>query len=120
MNKINNLFFFLIFIFLANCSFDDKTGIWSGGKDEKRRISELEKNQNEIIDIKKIYTSDTTFSKEINLSKKIILNQPKKNSSWKTSNLNLQKLALIVCLDQLIGILMYALCRFLQYPKMKY
>ena len=92
MNKINNLFFFLIFIFLANCSFDDKTGIWSGGKDEKRRISELEKNQNEIIDIKKIYTSDTTFSKEINLSKKIILNQPKKNSSWKTSNLNLQNL----------------------------
>ena len=79
-------------MFIANCYFDDKTGIWSGGKDEKRRISELEKNQNEIIDIKKIYTSDTTFSKEINLSKKIILNQPKKNSSWKTSNLNLQNL----------------------------
>ena len=38
MNKIAKLFFFLIFLLLTNCSFDDKSGIWSGGKDEKRRI----------------------------------------------------------------------------------
>ena len=43
MNKKKNLVFFLVLILLAHCSFDDKTGIWSGDKEEKRRITELEK-----------------------------------------------------------------------------
>jgi len=90
MNKICNLFFFLIFIFLFSCSFDDKTGIWSGGKKEKRRILELEKNQSQIIDVKKIYTSDIIFENELILDKKIILTKPKENYSWTTSNLNNQ------------------------------
>ena len=50
INK-KNLIFFLIFILLNNCSFDKKSGIWKGGEKEKRRISELEKKQKEIIDI---------------------------------------------------------------------
>jgi len=49
------LVFFLIFILLSNCSFDNKTGIWGGNEKEKRRISELEKKQKKIIEIKRVY-----------------------------------------------------------------
>ena len=38
--KILSLFF--IFIFLINCSFDNKSGIWSSEKNEKERVSEIE------------------------------------------------------------------------------
>ena len=58
MIKKKNLIYLLIFILLTNCSFDNKTGIWTGDKEEKRRISELEKKQKKIIDITKIYSSD--------------------------------------------------------------
>ena len=42
---IKYLIFFLIFILFAGCSFDNKSGIWSGGEKEKKRISELEEDQ---------------------------------------------------------------------------
>ena len=90
MIKKNFLFFLLIFAILSGCSFDDKTGIWSGSKKEKKRISQLEKEQSKIIDIKKIYSSDETYSKEIALLQNVILSEPKKNLSWKTSSLNNQ------------------------------
>ena len=77
MNKKKNLIFLLISILLFNCSFDDKTGIWSGQGDEKRRISDLEKQQKQIIDTEKIYLSENVYSKEIILEKKIILSKPK-------------------------------------------
>jgi len=48
MNKKKNLVFFLIIILLVNCSFDTKTGIWTGEKTEKKRIVELEKEQIDI------------------------------------------------------------------------
>ena len=38
MIKKKNLVFLLIFFLIINCSFDDKTGIWSGGKDEKKEF----------------------------------------------------------------------------------
>ena len=47
MNKNKNLIFFLLFILLVDCSFDDKTGIWTGSEDEKARIFQLEKRQNQ-------------------------------------------------------------------------
>jgi len=81
--------FALIYVFLSGCSFDDKTGIWSGEK-EKRKISQLEQEQKEIIDIYKVYSSEDIFSKEILLSRKIILSNPHKNSSWSMSGLNNQ------------------------------
>ena len=65
MNKIKNLIFFLLFILLVGCSFDDKTGIWTGNKKEEERISELEKEQRKIIDVTKIYSSDDNYSKQI-------------------------------------------------------
>jgi len=89
IKKINLFTFF--FFFLIGCSFDDKTGIWSGGIKEKKRISELEKKQNRLLDVEKtVYLSDEIYSKEILLTKKIILSKPKKNLSWKMSGLNNQ------------------------------
>ena len=77
-------------ILLVNCSFDNKTGIWSGDKDEKRRISELEKKQSRTISTDTIYSSENTYSEEKTLVKKISLSIPKKNLSWEMSGLNHQ------------------------------
>ena len=78
MNKKKNLIFFLILILLVNCSFDNKTGIWSGGEDEKRKIAELEEKQNQAIYTDKIYSSENVYSEEKALVKKISLSEPKK------------------------------------------
>ena len=85
-----SLVFFLIFILLSNCSFDDKTGIWGGGEKEKKRISELEKEQRQIIDIKRVYSSENIYNDEIPLTKGISLSKSKKNQSWQMSGLNHQ------------------------------
>ena len=90
MNKKKKLIFFLVLILLVNCSFDNKTGIWSGDKDEKRRISELEKKQSRTISTDTIYSSENTYSEEKTLVKKISLSMPKKNLSWEMSGLNHQ------------------------------
>ena len=71
------LIFFLVLLSLNNCSFDNKTGIWSDSKKEKIRISELEKKQKEIIDVEIVYSSDSIFKNEKKLSKSIILSEPK-------------------------------------------
>ena len=84
------LFFFLLFLFLNACSFDSKTGIWSGSEDEKRKISDLEKKQKQIINIEKIYSSDSLFSEEKNLAESVVLPKPKKNKSWNMDGLNHQ------------------------------
>ena len=60
--------FFLIILLLTSCSFDKKTGIWSGSEKEKRRISELEKEQKSIIEVKKIYSTENIPTE--NISKK--------------------------------------------------
>ena len=85
-----SLIFFLIFALLNGCSFDNKTGIWGGSEKEKRRISELEKAQKEVITTEKIFLSDDLFKKEKKLNKQINLLKPKKNSFWKTNSLNQQ------------------------------
>jgi len=89
INK-KRLIFFLIFVFLYNCSFDKKTGIWDGDKKEKRRISELEQKQKNIIDVYKIYTSENIYSKNIVLKESIALSKPINATSWKMNNLNHQ------------------------------
>jgi len=82
------LFFIFILIFSTSCSFDNKSGIWKGHEDDKRRASELEKEQNR--EILKIYSSEKFFSTEIAPVIKNKLTLPEKNSSWKMSGLNLQ------------------------------
>ena len=90
MTKKKNLIILLIFVLLNNCSFDDKTGIWSGSKKEKKRISQLKKEQSKIIDVASIYSSDDIYSKEIALVQNISLSKPEKNLSWEMSSLNHQ------------------------------
>ena len=57
-----SLIYLFIFIFLNNCSFDNKTGIWEGSEKEKKRISELEKKQKQILSVKKIYSSENIYN----------------------------------------------------------
>ena len=45
MNKRQILIFILLFVFLPNCSFDDKTGIWGEGEKEKKGYQNLKKNK---------------------------------------------------------------------------
>ncbi len=90
MSKKKNVIFFLVLILLANCSFDTKTGIWSGAEDEMKRIIELEKEQVKNKNIKKIYSSKNIYYIEKILTDKITLSQPKKNLSWKMPGLNNQ------------------------------
>ena len=78
MNKKKNLVFFLILILLVNCSFDTKTGIWTGEKTEKKKVVELEKVQIRKKNIEKIYSIGNVYSLEKTLAKKIILSKPKK------------------------------------------
>jgi len=90
IKKIIYLVYFLIFTLFVSCSFDDKTGIWSGSEEEKSRISELEKEQKSKISKIKVYSSENIYSKEISAVKSVSLTEPKTNSSWKMSGLNLQ------------------------------
>ena len=89
--------YFLIFnilsiVFLSNCSFDSKTGIWSGSEKEKERISQIEKEQKQVINTVKLYSSENIFLKEINSNKKIILTEVEKNNSWKIIHIHLSKI----------------------------
>ncbi len=90
-NKLNLIIFALLF-FLSSCSFDSKTGIWDSDIKEKKRIAELQKKQIESVTIKKIFSSENTFSDEVKLNKQIIISPPKKNNSWLTSYQNNENL----------------------------
>ena len=90
IKRIKNLFFFLIFLFISNCSFDNKTGIWDGSEEEKKRISEIEDEQKNVTDIVKVYSSEILYTDELHLNKTIVLTDSKKNFSWEMSGLNLQ------------------------------
>ncbi len=90
MNKSKSLIFILIFILLTNCSFDDKTGIWGKGDNERKRLSKLEEEQKENTNLDKIFSSENTFTKEIVLQKEITLSKPKKNLNWEMPGLNHQ------------------------------
>ncbi len=90
IKKIKYLVLLLMFTLFVNCSFDNKTGIWSGDEKRKKRIFELEKEAKKRLDVKKIYSKKNIYSKEIFATKNVILTKPRKNSSWKMPGLNLQ------------------------------
>ena len=90
MNNKRVLILFIIFTLTNNCSFDSKTGIWDDSAKEKKRISQLEKEQKEIIKIEKIYSSDKSYNKELVLTKSISLPKAENKSSWIMSNGNHQ------------------------------
>jgi len=87
---IKNIFYFFIFILISSCSFDDKTGIWKGDSDEKNRLSEIEKRQNQAISTTSVFSSDKIYSEEKKLLTKISLSNPKKTISWNMHALNHQ------------------------------
>ena len=90
MSKNKNLVYLLIFILISCCSFDNKTGIWGGSEEEKRRLTELEKEQKQVLDVIKVASSENIYSKNVILKKAINLSEPKKNLSWLMSGLNHQ------------------------------
>ena len=87
-NNIITLIFISVFLLFTSCSFDSKTGIWSGDQKEKKILSQLEKNTKKNIE--KIYTSKEIPINEVVSTKNVNLNKPKKNNNWKISNFNAQ------------------------------
>jgi len=83
-------FFILSIILLFNCSFDNKTGIWSGSDKEKRKMSEIEKEQKKVISTVKLYSSENLYESEVSNTNQTILTEAKKNESWKMSGMNLK------------------------------
>ena len=90
MNKFTKILSLILLLYLSNCSFDKKSGIWTGSEEEKRKISNLEKS-GKIINISAVQ-SDKYFTKEINSKKTTKLIPAQKNLSWPTSDLNLYNL----------------------------
>ena len=88
MNKYIKLIYFFLLLFLSNCSFDNKTGIWDG-IDEIKRIAELEIQQSKG-NIIQVYSSKKSNLKEIPSNKIIKLNSSRKNDFWIMPGLNLQ------------------------------
>ena len=98
LNTVSNIdhmikykYFFILYLlifFLNHCSLDRKTGIWTGHEKELERIAEMEKaNQAQS---QKIFSTKSSFDKEIASNKILNLNKPKNNRSWPMSGLNLQ------------------------------
>jgi len=71
MNKKKNLIFFLILILLVNCSFDTKTGIWTGDETVKKKVADLEKEQIRQQNTKKIYLFESSL--ELSFTSSVIL-----------------------------------------------
>ena len=84
------LIIILLCILLNNCSFDNKTGLWDGEEEEREAISKIEEEQNQVINVRKIFSDVEIYSKEIVLNQNIVLSEAKKNTEWKMSNLNNQ------------------------------
>lgn len=71
-------FLIFIFIFLQNCSFDDKSGIWNN-------TDNIVKDKSVFKDFKKLSSTPKSFNKTIIFDEKISLNisNPTKNFEWK-------------------------------------
>ena len=90
MKNKRKIVFFLLFLLTNNCSFDDKTGIWSGGEKERQKLLDLEREQRDTLKIDKIYSTETVYNKKILLNKSLILSKPKNNFEWPTADANNQ------------------------------
>jgi hypothetical protein len=63
MNKIKLFYIFIILIFINNCSFDNKTGIW---KNENVTSND---DESQFKDFRTLYSSKESFDKIIPLDK---------------------------------------------------
>ena len=75
---MKNYFLILIFIFLQNCSFDDKSGIWNNRND-------ISRNKSVFKEFKKLTSTQQSFNKTIIFDEKISLNfsNPIQIFEWK-------------------------------------
>ena len=80
---MNKTLVFLLLFFLANCSLDKKTGLWT--QDEK---SELKKIKIEESDLKELFLKDEAYTKEFNPNLKIELKLKPKNNYLNTTDNN--------------------------------
>lgn len=89
-NKLKNIIFLFCCFFILNCSFDKKTGFWSGSDNEKKRLSELRKEERAQLKRIKVYSSDTIFNEEITPANSVELTKPDNVKFWTMSGKNLQ------------------------------
>ena len=73
------LIFFLTFLFLTSCSFDNKSGIW------KSENKASKKKENPYIDFEKLTSTNETFNKIIpfNINQDLQLSILIKNNEWR-------------------------------------
>ena len=57
INVTKKLYYLIIFIILVGCSFDSKTGIWSGNDKEKRRLSKIQTEAEKLNLVEKSSTN---------------------------------------------------------------
>ena len=81
INVTKKIYYLIIFIILAGCSFDSKTGIWSGSDKEKRRLSKIQEEA-ESKEVVRAYSSEKIYTEEVSSNTNIKLTQPQKNSDW--------------------------------------
>ena len=67
----------LLLIFFSNCSFDNRTGIWSNSNISKKKVDKYK-------DFKKLYSDKEFFNELINPPNnfKVLLTNVKKNNNW--------------------------------------
>tara|TARA_Y100000590_G_scaffold11830_1_gene14473 strand:- start:15844 stop:17193 length:1350 start_codon:yes stop_codon:yes gene_type:complete len=87
--KIKNFLIFIVFFLVLGCSFDKRSGIWSGSEEERERLSRLKKDL-ENREIYNVYSSQNEYSEEIAATKKVELIKANKNMLWEMPNFNLQ------------------------------
>ena len=90
IRKTKPLIFFSLIFFLTSCSFYSKPEIWSGGEEEKRRMTELikEQKEQEVKKSIKFYSSLSPYSKEVLPIKKITLSKSISSKTLKSSKLS--------------------------------
>ena len=80
MNKIKKLLLiFFVFIVLASCSFDNKTGIWKN-RSEELKVETFEENT------KPIFTKVQKFKEEISTNETVSIAPAISNSFWNQQN----------------------------------
>ena len=77
IKKKNYLLFFSFFVFITSCSLDNKTGIWDGAEEQKKRIDKLREERKRIVSTISLYSTKDFESKEIPPKTTITLSSPK-------------------------------------------
>ena len=80
MKNLLSFFLVIFLIFLNNCSFDRKTGIW---KEHNKKIIEEAKSEKKL---EKIFKQNKIFDQEIESKDIIVVSEKKENASWLEDN----------------------------------